>query len=142
MALIKWVDFPVIGDERGSLVALEGSVNIPFDIKRVYYLFGMQPDLPRGFHAHKELVQLAVCLKGRCDILMDDGKNKETVTLDSPEKGLMIDVMQWHEMRDFSEDCVLLVLASDVYNEADYIRDYSKFLEEMKNEHTSNSDCF
>ncbi|WP_373417194.1 sugar 3,4-ketoisomerase, partial [Vibrio parahaemolyticus] len=87
-ALIKWVDFPVIGDERGSLVALEGSINIPFDIKRVYYLFGMQPDLPRGFHAHKELVQLAVCLKGRCDILMDDGKNKETVTLDSPEKGL------------------------------------------------------
>ncbi|MGD1455163.1 WxcM-like domain-containing protein [Vibrio harveyi] len=60
----------------------------------------------------------------------------------SPEKGLMIDVMQWHEMRDFSEDCILLVLASDVYNEADYIRDYRKFLEEMKNEHTSNSDCF
>ncbi|MEG3222114.1 FdtA/QdtA family cupin domain-containing protein [Vibrio gigantis] len=132
MSLIHWIDFPKIGDDRGNLVALEGNKNIPFSIKRVYYLFDLQSDIPRGFHAHKELVQVAVCVKGHCDILMDDGKNKETVTLDSPDKGLLIDVMQWHEMRNFSEDCVLLVLASNIYDEADYIRSYEQFQNEVK----------
>lgn len=127
MNLIHWIDFPKIGDDRGNLVALEGNKNIPFSIKRVYYLFDLQSDIPRGFHAHKELVQVAVCVKGRCDILMDNGKSKEVVTLDSPDKGLLIDVMQWHEMQDFSDDCVLLVLASDHYNENDYIRSYDEF---------------
>ncbi|MGF1883289.1 sugar 3,4-ketoisomerase [Vibrio splendidus] len=127
MNLIHWIDFPKIGDDRGNLVALEGNKNIPFSIKRVYYLFDLQSDIPRGFHAHKELVQVAVCVKGRCDILMDDGKSKEVVTLDSPDKGLLIDVMQWHEMQDFSDDCILLVLASDHYNENDYIRSYDEF---------------
>ncbi|ELX4138970.1 TPA: WxcM-like domain-containing protein [Vibrio vulnificus] len=126
--LIRWIDFPVIGDERGSLVALEANKLIPFDIKRVYYLFGMQPDLPRGFHAHKALVQVAVCLKGSCEILMDDGQEKESVKLSSPSQGLVIDVMQWHEMSNFSEDCVLLVFASDVYDETDYIREYEQFI--------------
>lgn len=84
--LIKWIDFPVIGDERGNLIALEGMKNIPFQIKRVYYLFGMQSELPRGFHAHKELIQVAICLHGSCDILMDNGSDKETVTLDSPKR--------------------------------------------------------
>lgn len=132
MSLIHWIDFPKIGDARGNLVALEGNKNIPFSIKRVYYLFDLQSDIPRGFHAHKELVQVAVCVKGRCDILMDDGKNKEIVALDSPDKGLLIDVMQWHEMKNFSDDCVLLVLASDVYDEADYIRSYEQFQNEVK----------
>lgn len=127
MNLIHWIDFPKIGDDRGNLVALEGNKNIPFSIKRVYYLFDLQSDIPRGFHAHKELVQVAVCVKGRCDILMDNGKSKEVVTLDSPDKGLLIDVMQWHEMQNFSDDCVLLVLASDHYNENDYIRSYDEF---------------
>lgn len=127
MSLIHWIDFPKIGDDRGNLVALEGNKNIPFSIKRVYYLFDLQSDIPRGFHAHKELVQVAVCVKGRCDILMDDGKSKEIVTLDSPDKGLLIDVMQWHEMHNFSDDCVLLVLASDYYNEDDYVRSYDEF---------------
>ncbi|EHH0795227.1 FdtA/QdtA family cupin domain-containing protein [Vibrio vulnificus] len=130
--LIRWIDFPVIGDERGSLVALEANKLIPFDIKRVYYLFGMQSDLPRGFHAHRELVQVAVCLKGSCDIVMDNGHEKEMVRLSSPSQGLVIDVMQWHEMRNFSEDCVLLVLASDVYDESDYIRNYGVFLRETE----------
>ncbi|EGQ8650332.1 WxcM-like domain-containing protein [Vibrio cholerae] len=129
--LIKWIDFPVIGDERGNLIALEGMKNIPFQIKRVYYLFGMQSDLPRGFHAHKELIQVAICLNGSCDILMDNGSDKETVTLDSPKKGLLIDVMQWHEMSNFSQDCVLMVLASEYYDESDYIRDYFTFLQEV-----------
>lgn len=132
MSLIHWIDFPKIGDDRGNLVVLEGNKNIPFSIKRVYYLFDLQSDIPRGFHAHKELIQVAVCVKGHCDILMDNGKNKETVTLVSPDKGLLIDVMQWHEMRNFSDDCVLLVLASDVYDEADYIRSYEQFQNEVK----------
>ncbi|MEZ9145894.1 FdtA/QdtA family cupin domain-containing protein [Vibrio sp. 10N.286.52.C3] len=131
MSFIHWIDFPKIGDDRGNLVVLEENENIPFSIKRIYYLFDLQSDIPRGFHAHKELVQVAVCVKGHCDILMNDGKNKETVTLSSPDKGLLIDVMQWHEMRNFSEDCVLLVLASDIYDEADYIRDYSEFVRKV-----------
>ncbi|EPF2930954.1 sugar 3,4-ketoisomerase [Vibrio navarrensis] len=130
--LLSFIQFPVIGDERGNLVALERNKEIPFDIRRVYYMFGMQSDLPRGFHAHKELIQVAVCLKGSCDILMDDGKDKQVVTLNSPDKGLVIGTMQWHEMANFSDDCVLLVLASDVYNESDYIRDYSEFLREAR----------
>ncbi|HDI3353181.1 TPA: FdtA/QdtA family cupin domain-containing protein, partial [Vibrio cholerae] len=126
--LIRWIDFPVIGDERGNLVALEANKLIPFDIKRVYYLFGMQSDLPRGFHAHRELVQVAVCIKGSCDILMDNAQEKEIVKLKSPNRGLVIDVMQWHEMNNFSDDCVLLILASDYYDESDYIRSYDDFL--------------
>ncbi|PHJ40200.1 FdtA/QdtA family cupin domain-containing protein [Vibrio sp. PID17_43] len=131
MSLIQWIDFKEIGDHRGNLVALEGNRNIPFDIKRVYYLYGLQPDLPRGFHAHRELVQVAVCINGQCDILMDDGQSKQTVTLASPTKGLVINIMQWHEMSNFSENCVLMVLASDAYDESDYIRDYSDFLREV-----------
>ncbi|MDN2479988.1 sugar 3,4-ketoisomerase [Vibrio agarivorans] len=129
--LIKWIDFSVIGDDRGSLVALEANKNIPFDIKRVYYLFGMQSDLPRGFHAHKELIQVAVCVSGSCDILMDNGKDKGVVKLNSPSQGLVIDVMQWHEMSNFSDDCVLMVIASDLYDESDYIRNYDDFLREV-----------
>lgn len=83
------------------------------------------------------LVQAAVCVKGQCDILMDDGHSKQTVTLDSPAKGLLIGAMQWHEMHNFSDDCVLLVLASDFYDEADYIRDYSIFLKEVDNANSS-----
>lgn len=129
--LISIIDLPTIEDERGCLVALEANKVIPFDIKRVYYLFGMQSNFPRGFHAHKALVQVAVCLKGSCDILMDDGHEKRIITLNSPSQGLLIDVMQWHEMSNFSEDCVLMVLASDVYDEKDYIREYKDFIEEV-----------
>ncbi|ABV86726.1 sugar 3,4-ketoisomerase [Shewanella pealeana] len=128
MSLIKTIQFNKFGDERGSLVSLESFENIPFDIKRVYYLYGMSSHLPRGFHAHKELVQVAVCVKGSCSILMDDGKSKDSIKLDDPSLGLLIDAMQWHEMSGFSEDCVLMVLASENYNEADYIRNYKDYL--------------
>ena len=131
MALINWIDFKVLGDERGSLVALEGNRNIPFDIKRVYYIFGTEANSPRGFHAHKELRQVAICVKGSCQIVIDDGKEKEWVTLNTPSAGIFIDTMQWHEMHNFSEDCVLMVLASDYYDESDYIRDYQKFIKEV-----------
>lgn len=128
MELIKLIDFPVLGDERGSLLALEGNKNIPFDIKRVYYIYGTQNDVARGFHAHKELKQVAICLNGSCRFVMDNGVEKSDVVLNSPSQGLLIDTMQWHEMYDFSSDCILLVLASDVYDEADYIRNYDDFL--------------
>ncbi|MBY7868486.1 FdtA/QdtA family cupin domain-containing protein [Vibrio fluvialis] len=132
--LIEWIYFPVIGDERGNLIALEGMKNIPFEMKRVYYLFGMQPNIPRGFHAHKAIVQCAVCVKGSCDVLIDNGAEKQIVTLDSPVKGLLIDVMQWHEMSNFSQDCVLMVLASEHYDESDYIRSYDVFINIVKGE--------
>ncbi|MFM5205049.1 FdtA/QdtA family cupin domain-containing protein [Aeromonas veronii] len=126
--LIKLVDFRVLGDERGSLIALESNNQIPFDIQRVYYLYGTKPGVARGFHAHKKLKQLAVCIKGSCRFVMDDGTNKQEVVLSTPDKGLFIDAMQWHEMYDFSEDCVLMVLADQLYDESDYIRDYGDFL--------------
>ncbi|HDX8443074.1 sugar 3,4-ketoisomerase [Aeromonas hydrophila] len=132
--LIKLVDFGVLGDERGSLIALESNNQIPFDIQRVYYLYGTKPGVARGFHAHKKLKQLAVCIKGSCRFVMDDGSNKQEVILSTPDKGLLIDAMQWHEMYDFSDDCVLLVLANQPYDESDYIRDYSKFIEAVNND--------
>lgn len=131
--LIKLVDFKTLGDERGSLIALESNNQIPFDISRVYYLYGTKQGVARGFHAHKKLKQLAVCIKGSCRFIMDDGDNKEEVILSTPDKGLLIDAMQWHEMYDFSDDCVLMVLANEPYDESDYIRDYDVFKSEVIN---------
>lgn len=127
MSLIEWVDLPNLGDSRGALVVAESNKSIPFDIKRLYYIFDTKSDVPRGFHAHKQLHQVAFCLKGKCKMMMDNGKQKQEVWLDTPNKGLIIPPMIWHEMHDFSEDCILLVLASEHYDEDDYIRDYDKF---------------
>lgn len=127
MSLIKFLDITSKGDERGQLVALEYENDIPFEIKRVYYLTETKEGVPRGFHAHKELMQVAVCVSGRCLMKLDDGVNKEEVWLDAPDKAIVIDRMIWREMHHFSPDCVLLVLASAVYDEGDYIRDYSVF---------------
>jgi len=129
MSLIKVIDFKSLGDERGDLVSLEGNKEIPFDIKRVYYLFSTESQVSRGFHAHKDLQQVAICVKGSCTFILDDGNVREDVVLNSPLKGLYIDSMKWREMHDFSEDCVLMVLASSFYDEADYIRDYQEFTE-------------
>lgn len=126
--LVKLIDFPPLGDDRGSLVALEANKTVPFDIKRVYYIFGTKQGVARGFHAHKALKQVAVCVTGSCRMVLDNGYQKEEVLLDSPMKGLVIEGMVWREMHDFSPDCVLLVLASEHYDEADYIRDYDDFL--------------
>ena len=132
MSLVKIIEFPPLGDERGSLVALESEQSIPFDIKRVYYLFGTQQGVSRGFHAHKQLNQVAVCVTGSCRMVLDDGKQREEVWLTSSLNGVVIDPLVWHEMHDFSENCVLLVLASECYNESDYIRDFDTFLEKVK----------
>lgn len=128
MSLIKTVSFPPLGDDRGSLVALEAHKTVPFDVKRVYYIFGTQAGVSRGFHAHRALQQVAVCVTGKCRMVLDDGQRREEVWLDSPTKGLLIGDLVWREMHDFSPDCVLLVLASEHYNETDYIREYSEFL--------------
>ena len=128
MSLIKLIEFNRLGDERGGLISLEQFQNIPFEIKRVYYIFDTKQGVARGFHAHKDLQQVAICVKGSCRFLMDDGHNKAEIVLDKLNQGILIDVMQWHEMHDFSDDCVLLVLASNYYDEADYIRNYDDFL--------------
>ena len=127
MSLIKILNFVPLGDHRGSLVAIEELENIPFPIKRVYYIFNTEKGVSRGFHAHKKLQQLAVCVTGKCRMLLDNGKKREEVWLDSPTKGLLIGNNTWREMHDFSSDCVLMVLASEPFNEIDYIRSYEDF---------------
>lgn len=128
---MKLINFSELGDERGSLVALECNKHIPFCINRVYYIFGTKAGVARGFHAHRNLKQVAVCIVGSCKFSLDDGKSKQEVILDSPTTGLLIDNLVWREMHDFSSDCVLLVFADAHYNEDDYIRNYQQFLEEV-----------
>ena len=132
MSLIRIINFPPLGDDRGSLVALEANKTVPFDVKRVYYIFGTQAGLSRGFHAHRALQQVAVCVTGKCRMVLDDGQVREEVWLDSPTKGVLIGDLIWREMHDFSTDCVLLVLASELYDESDYIRSYNEFKQAMK----------
>ncbi len=128
MSLIKTINFQPLGDERGSLVALEGNKSVPFDIKRVYYIFGTKEGVSRGFHAHRNLKQVAVCVTGSCRFILDNGKQREEVVLDKSTIGLLINDLTWREMYGFSPDCVLMVLASEYYDESDYIRDYEEFL--------------
>jgi dTDP-4-dehydrorhamnose 3,5-epimerase-like enzyme len=131
MGLINWIRFRPLGDERGSLVALEAgpSMDIPFEVKRVYYIYGTGQGVSRGFHAHRELRQVAICVAGSCRVVLDNGTTRGDAWLDSPLKGLVIERMIWRELHDFSPDCVLLVLASAHYDEADYIRDFDEFIE-------------
>ena len=130
---IKFYDLQIRGDDRGSLVVVEAKKDIPFEIKRVYYIFATKMDVRRGFHAHKELEQIAVCVAGSCKFHLDDGKETVEVLLDSPAKGLYVGKMIWREMYDFTPDCVLMVLASQYYIESDYIRSYKAFEECLKN---------
>ena len=133
ISIIKSLSFNPLGDERGSLVALEGGIDVPFDIRRVYYIFGTVPGVARGFHAHMELEQVAVCVTGSCRMVLDNGSSREELILNSSVKGIHIPPRTWREMHDFSSDCVLLVLASHHYDESDYIRNYKNFLNELKN---------
>lgn len=133
MKTIKYT-FQQHGDERGSLVALEEFNDIPFKIKRVYYMYDTKERVRRGFHAHKSLEQILVCIHGSCKILLDDGSSKKVIYLEKPYEGLYIPNNMWREMYDFSENAVLLVLASDIYKEEDYIRNYEDFLKMIKDE--------
>ncbi len=127
MQVIKYA-FQQHGDERGMLVALEELKDIPFKIKRVYFMYGTKQNIHRGFHAHKRLEQILICIHGSCKVKLDNGKEKKLVSLEKPYEGLYISSNIWHEMYDFSIDAVLLVLASDFYYEEDYIRNYEEFL--------------
>ena len=128
MQVIKYA-FQQHGDERGMLVALEELKDIPFEIKRVYFMYDTKSDVHRGFHAHKTLEQILICIHGSCKVLLDNGKDRKIVSLEKPYEGLYISNDMWREMFDFSEDAVLMVLAYDFYNEEDYIRDYQQFKE-------------
>lgn len=123
------INFQKHGDDRGILVALEEGKEIPFKIKRVYYIYDTLPDVRRGFHAHKKLSQILICVHGSCKIHLDDGVDTTEIILNKPSMGLYITNNIWREMYDFSQDAVLMVLASEPYDESDYIRNYHEFLE-------------
>lgn len=131
MQIRKYV-FEPHGDERGQLVAIEECRDIPFDVKRVYYMYDTVPDAIRGKHAHKCLQQILICVHGSCRVLLDDGTEKEIVILDKPNEGIYISNDIWREMFNFSPDAVLMVLASELYDENDYIREYDQFLQYVK----------
>jgi len=129
---IKTYRFPPHGDERGQLVALEAMEDIPFQVKRVYYIYDTLPGVVRGKHAHRCLEQILVCVHGSCKVALEDGQERREILLDDPTLGLYISNDTWREMYDFSEGAVLLVLASEHYDEADYIRDYARFLDMIR----------
>lgn len=122
----------ILGDERGQLVAIESGINIPFEIKRVFYIYGTQPNVPRGQHSHHKTKQYLIAVSGSCKVTLDDGKEKVTHLLDQPHIGLFQDALVWGTMHDFSPDCVLLVLANEHYDDADYIRYYAEFERKVK----------
>lgn len=130
----KLLNLHIFGDERGKLISLESDKNIPFAIKRVYWIFDTMPDTDRGFHAHKDLEQIIVAMDGACQFVLDDGKTREKVWLNRPDVGLYIGKNMWREMRHFSYGCKLIILASDYYKPEEYIRDYSEFLNSINNE--------
>lgn len=123
------IEIPKIEDE-GYLCFMEGNNHIPFSIKRVYYIFDVIKNAVRGRHTHKKTKQVIFCIRGSITIILDNGKDKEAITLNKPNQGLFLDAMMWHEMVAFKEGTVLLVIASDIYKEDDYIRNYKKYLEE------------
>ncbi len=126
------IKFETHGDDQGTLVSIEGCRNIPFQIKRVYYAYDTKDGVIRGRHAHRLLQQILICIHGNCKVMLDDGKERKIVTLDQPNMGIYITSGIWREVFDFSPDAVLMVLASELYNESDYIRDYDEFLEYIK----------
>jgi dTDP-4-dehydrorhamnose 3,5-epimerase len=125
-------ELAIIGDDRGSLIALEQGRDIPFDVRRAYYIFNTKAGVSRGSHAHYRLEQYIICLSGKCRILLDDGLEQESIWLDAPNKAIHIKNLIWREMHDFSEDCVLLVFASNHYDERDYLRNYDDFIRAAK----------
>ncbi len=129
---VKFMEFPRHTDEYGSLVPIEASDNVPFEIKRVYYIYGVDEGVRRGFHSHTDLKQVLICVSGQVTILVKTPWEEQEILLDDPQKGLYIGPMIWREMFDFSGDAVLLVLASDHYKVEDYIRDYNQYEEKAR----------
>ncbi|ECR3298173.1 WxcM-like domain-containing protein [Campylobacter coli] len=128
----KILNFNVKSDSRGSLIALENLKEIPFEIKRIYYIYDTKPEFPRGAHAHRELEQVLIMMEGSCELVLNDGKNIKNIILNRPDMGIFIGKNIWREMKNFSYGAKLLVLASDFYNEKEYIRNYDEFLRIVK----------
>jgi len=128
----KIFNFKSFGDERGELLPLEMHKEVPFDIKRVYFIYNTKPNVVRGKHAHKHLEQIIICLKGSCKFILDDGYNTKEILISKPNVGLYIGKNIWREMKDFTEDTVLAVIASAEYTEKEYIRDYDEFIKSIK----------
>ena len=124
---IEIIDIPKIKDTRGNLAVIEKQI-LPYKIKRVYYLYDVPSDAYRGGHAHKEQYEFLIAVSGSFEVVLDDGNTKETVMLNKPDKGLLIPTGVWRELQNFSAGSVCLVLASGEFDEGDYIRDYSEFL--------------
>lgn len=128
----KLIDLPKVAEARGNLTFVEGGRHVPFDIKRVYYLYDVPGGADRGGHAHKDLHQLIVAMSGSFDVVLDDGRNKKRIHLNRSYYGLYICPMIWRELDNFSSGSVCLVLASNFYAESDYYRDYSEFLRVLR----------
>ena len=124
---IEIVDIPKISDPRGNLAVVEKDT-LPYEVKRIYYLYDVPSDAYRGGHSHKECMEFLVALSGSFEVVLDDGVSKKRVTLNKPNKGLLIPTGIWRELENFSSGAVCLVLASEVYEEEDYIRDYEQFI--------------
>lgn len=129
---IQLFNFSDHDDSRGHLVAIEAMQDIPFEVKRVYYIYETEIGVTRGFHAHINLQQVLICVHGSCKVLVDNGTEKKVISLEKPSVGLYITNNMWREMFDFSPGAVLLVLASEHYNENDYIRSYDNFLKYIR----------
>ena len=120
-------EFDQFSDSRSELIVIEGNASIPFEIKRIYYIYDAAENAKRGFHAHRISQQVAICLRGSCKLLLDNGREREEFLLASPNEGIHIAGMQWREITEFSNDCILLFLASSHYDENDYVYDYEEF---------------
>ncbi len=127
----KLIDLPKIADARGNLTFVEGGRHVPFDIKRVYYLYDVPGGAERGGHAHKDLHQLIIAMSGSFDIVLDDGRQKKRIHLNRSYYGLYVCPMIWREMDNFSSGAVCLVLASNLYDASDYYREYADFLKAL-----------
>ena len=130
---VKIVNFPQIAEPRGNLSFLEGNNQVPFPIKRIYFLYDVPSGATRGGHAHRELSELVIALSGSFDVILDDGTEKKRIFLNRPHYGLFIPPGLWREIENFSSNSVLLALASDIYDEKDYIRDYEVFKKNVAN---------
>ena len=128
----KLIDLPKIADLRGNLTVVEGACLVPFDIKRAYWVYDVPGGESRGGHAHKKLKQFVIALSGSFDVTLDDGKEKQTYHLNHPYQGLLIDTGIWRTLDDFSSGAVCLVLASEHFEEEDYIYDYDEFLKYVR----------
>ena len=128
----KKIAFPEHGDDRGHLVVIEGSKDIPFDIKRLFYIYGSDDDVVRGQHANRRSEFILVNVAGSCKVKVLDGREEEEIfILDKPHEGIYLPVMHWKDMYDFSQDSLLLVLTNEHYDPDEYIRDYDAFVKEV-----------